>query len=320
MDKISVIIPAYNAEASIRRCVKSVESGKCDLFDLEIVIVDDGSSDNTLTIANDLEAKSGLIKVYSQKNQGVAEARNTGLRMATGNLVAWCDSDDWVCEEWLPHLYKHLIEEDADISVCRASIDGIQSNYNPSELLVFNNDEAIGQFIEHRKLNGCLTNKLIKRELFDNIEFCRGMQYWEDLFVMWKVLKRAKKVVKCNEGTYHITVHPESLCSQKISENRLWATFKVWDMIIDDCRLNLKYKHHLLAAEETRRNWLIGGLKNIMTSHQFFPQYETRIQRVIREGGIRGICRQRGIFDKLFAMCAAINLNMTRKLIMLVKH
>lgn len=115
-EKISVIIPIYNVEAFLERCLNTVcgQSYK----NLEIILVDDGSSDNCLKICKEFADKDDRIKVIHQSNQGVSAARNTGLDMATGDYIAFVDSDDYIHTEMYERLYSLLKKYDADMSAC----------------------------------------------------------------------------------------------------------------------------------------------------------------------------------------------------------
>lgn len=313
MDKISVIIPAYNAEKTIKKCINSIQigRGRNSVYELEIIVVNDGSSDRTLAIVEELAKEDKDIRVISQKNRGVSGSRSAGLRNATGKYIAWCDSDDSVKEDWLKNLYKHLIDYNADISICRAYKENIK--YNPNEITVWNNDEAIGKFIEHKELNGCLWNKLIKSKLFKDIDFCLEMRYWEDFFVVWQIIKSVKRVVRCNEGTYNYYVNPNSLCNIKITENKLWCSQKVWNIVVDDCSKE-PYKHYLQAAKTKRIAWLISDVRRIIHSNDLFLEHELSIQKVVRESGVKCILSQNGLKNKFTALCIAINIPLTHKI------
>lgn len=100
--------------------------------------------------------------------------------------------------------------------MCRSQIPGKIIDYNPFEVQVWDKDGAIDAFLEHKKLNGVLWNKLIRRELFDGIEFDKTLWYWEDLAVVWKIMKRVNRVVRFNEAKYNFYVHPESMCAKNI--------------------------------------------------------------------------------------------------------
>lgn len=313
MDKISVIIPAYNAEKTIKRCIDSILSGYREGYKREIIVVNNGSTDNTEMIVKEIVDQNPEVVLINQNNKGPAGSRQTGLRAASGDYIAWVDSDDWVEPEWLLHLYDNIIKYDADISVCRARIKGRDICYNPKEKLVWNRDEAIREFLVHKKLNGCLWNKLIRRDLFNDINFSLEMWYWEDLYVVWKVLKKCQKVVRCNEGTYNFYIHPESMCAQKINVNRVYCTLKVWDEIVNDCQLY--FQKHIVAAIKKQEEWALSDLRNMMKDNLFNEEYENRILTIVRKAGLSGAMTQSGVGNRIFALGVLINMSATRKLI-----
>ena len=119
MDRVTVIIPAYNVENHIEKCIKSVIVQS--YTDLEILVVDDGSLDQTPEILKQFSLLDERIKVVTQDNKGVAAARNTGLREATGNYIAFVDSDDYVLPNYISNLMFLMKWYDADVSATRIS-------------------------------------------------------------------------------------------------------------------------------------------------------------------------------------------------------
>lgn len=114
---ISVIIPVYNVEEYLERCVNSVL--KQTYNDLEIILVDDGSTDNSGKICDELKNKDDRIIVIHKENQGLSASRNIGIEKATGEYITFVDSDDYILEDMYETLYKNLIRNDADISMCK---------------------------------------------------------------------------------------------------------------------------------------------------------------------------------------------------------
>ena len=114
--KISIIIPVYNAEKYISRCLDSVITQ--DYTNLEIICINDGSKDKSLAILQDYAQKDSRIIVISQSNQGAASARNYGLSVATGKYISFIDADDWVRADYLESLYKLQKSESADMVIC----------------------------------------------------------------------------------------------------------------------------------------------------------------------------------------------------------
>ena len=115
MDTVSVVVPVYNVEKYLVRCIQSILSQT--YRELEIILVDDGSKDNSSWMCDQLAAKDARIKVVHQENQGLGCARNTGLKNATGAFVAFVDSDDYIGESHIEKLYRSAIETQADIAV-----------------------------------------------------------------------------------------------------------------------------------------------------------------------------------------------------------
>ncbi len=316
MDIISVIVPAYNAERTIQRCIESIlncdksQNGEGKLFDIQIVVVNDGSKDKTSDIVGKIALDHNEVILVNQENMGPAGARETGLKNAIGDFIACCDSDDWVEPNWLLDLYTTLKEYDADVSCCRMLIKGRESAYKPEEFLVWNRNEAIGEFMIHKHLNGCLTNKLIRRTLFTGVSFSKEMFYWEDLFVVWQILKGANVVVRHNVGTYNYNINSDSLCGRSITENRVYCTLKVWKGIVNDCKSS--FPNHLKAAQKTQENWALSDMWSMISGNMRHKEFETEISHIVRREGIKGILNQKGLAHKLFALGIMLNVNMVR--------
>ena len=115
-EKITIIIPVYNVEDYLKRCLNTVVAQSYK--NLEIILVDDGSNDDSLIICKEFEAKDSRIRVFSQTNQGVSAARNTGLDAASGEYIAFVDSDDYIHLNMFERLYSLINNYNADLSAC----------------------------------------------------------------------------------------------------------------------------------------------------------------------------------------------------------
>lgn len=127
MEKISIIIPVYNAERTIRRCLESIMASKYEKF--EVILIDDGSTDNSTSIISEYVNKDGRIKMISQSNSGPSEARNKGMELSEGEIIAFVDSDDYVRSDYLEQLAKAFEEERADVvffEFHRVTPDGVK--------------------------------------------------------------------------------------------------------------------------------------------------------------------------------------------------
>lgn len=203
MELISVIIPAYNAEQTIERCLNSILGGYYK--EIEVIVVNDGSVDSTAHRISAIAENDNRIKLINQENIGVAGARNTGLRNATGKYIAWCDSDDWVEPDWLESLHKHIVEYDADIAICRCQIDG-RASVNTGEVEIWDRDTAMKKFLEHKQLNGTLWNKLFRWDKTVGLLFDVTLTHWEDTEFVWQVLQTCHKVVRFHLEKYHFSM------------------------------------------------------------------------------------------------------------------
>lgn len=200
---ISVTVPVYNTAKYLKQCLDSLAAQT--LNELEVIIVDDGSTDNSGTICDDYVKKYANFKVIHQKNGGLAAARQTGLENAQGEYLIVCDSDDWVEPDMYEKLYRKAKEIDADIVLC-----GYYAEYNDGKSMpvqtVFNerkgyvdNDDLI------RRGAGSSWVKLVRKSLFEKTKssYEYGINLSEDALIVYKLMRGNPKVVQINESLYH---------------------------------------------------------------------------------------------------------------------
>lgn len=202
-EKISIIIPIYNVEQHIRKCVKSVINQTYK--NIEIILVDDGSPDNCGRIAESFAEMDERIKVVHQENKGLCSARNAGLEVATGEYIGFIDSDDWILPDMYEYLYKNLKEHEADITACRyfRVIKNKKTKVNTDgQVKIFNTDEAINNIVTKFELRTVFWNKLFKREIFDNIRFPED-RVFEGTNMMHIVLEQAERIVLLPDAKYY---------------------------------------------------------------------------------------------------------------------
>jgi glycosyltransferase involved in cell wall biosynthesis len=223
-EKISIIVPVYNMEAYIKRCLDSIY--KQSYKNLEIIIVDDGSSDDSLKICKEFVEKDNRVKIISQNNQGVSAARNTGIDNATGEYVAFVDSDDYIHPEMYERLYSLLKKNHADVTACfiRGCWD---SNYSePSrddiKIEIYNKLGAIKSVFDPKyEINGTgvvVTNKLYKRSIFNNLRFSTDFKTGEDEQIICFIMKKIEKFVITDERLYYYFNRSDSAVHIKTTE------------------------------------------------------------------------------------------------------
>lgn len=237
MKLISVIIPVYNAEKFLKQCLDSVLGQTYE--NIEVIVVNDGSLDGSLTILKSYAKKDNRIHIVDQENQGVAVARNVGLANAGGDYILFVDADDWVESDIAENLLT-LLEEtpDADIAVCasdsaESSADIIRSMGYDVE--VWDSARQKREFLTHQRLQGMLWNKLIRATLFSGLAFDTSVGYGEDAQVMWKVLACCRNMVMTNQVLYHHIIDPGSISNRRFS-SRKYSAVEVWREIEADVR------------------------------------------------------------------------------------
>lgn len=204
--KVSVIIPIYNAEEYLEECLNSVINQT--LKEIEIICVNDGSTDNSLKIIEQFQRKSNKIKLISQKNAGVIKARITGLENATGKYIGWIDSDDFIDKNMFSKLYKMAEENNADISFC---------NYNFYPNKVINKKKWYKPYEgattwEFINANTIQWNKIVKKELIDKINLKElFLKFGEGSYGL--VLIKANTIISTDECLYNYRVGHTSLSS-----------------------------------------------------------------------------------------------------------
>lgn len=231
MPKISIIIPVYNAEKYIRKCLESILTQTHTNW--EAILVDDGSPDNCGIICDEYAAKDNRFKVIHQANGGVSVARQTGLDNAKGEYIIHCDSDDWVEPNILEEMLQCAIANNADMVIC----DFIEehnhySRYNSQGIEKRTNSEAIRNKLLKDELLGVLWNKLIKKDCIKGFRFIpTNIYYCEDLLFIIRILNNDIKIFHCPYGLYHYNLkNTASTCKSsdaKIILSRCNAIYEI---------------------------------------------------------------------------------------------
>lgn len=213
---ISVIVPIYNVEKYLNKCIESIINQSYS--NLEIILVDDGSKDSSGIMCDSYILKDKRIKVIHKENGGLSDARNVGLDKAKGEYIVFIDSDDWIDEKMIEILYNIIKKNNSDISICDyflAYNEEIQTQKEDIEIINLSNIEAL-KTIYDKDLGVCMIvawNKLYKRNLFkDDIRYPYGKIH-EDEFTTYKLLYKAKKISYTNQKMYYYRQRKNSITS-----------------------------------------------------------------------------------------------------------
>lgn len=216
---ISVIVPIYNVEKYLERCILSIV--KQTYKNLEIILVNDGSTDNSLLICEKWLKKDNRIKLYNKINGGLSDARNYGLTKASGEYISFVDSDDFIEEDMLEDLYKMIRKFDADIAETDFSIVddyGYSKKKNKKMTILLNQHNAIIELCKGNIVENVVWNKLYKKTILKNIKFLFGKNS-EDVVFNFEVLLNANKIIiDKTKSHYNYYIRENSIINSKVSK------------------------------------------------------------------------------------------------------
>lgn len=217
---ISVIVPVYNVEKYLNRCIDSIINQT--YTDLEIILVDDGSTDSSGSICDEYAQKDERIKVIHKENGGLSDARNTGVAAATGDYVSFIDSDDYIEPDMMELLITTI--GDCDMSMCgmyHEYPNHVESHYN-SETMSFKTDgiSAFALILEGRILSGYMCNRLIKSEIVKKLRFPKG-KIFEDMYYNNELMPLIKDVYINTKPMYHYLHRENSITKQSYSSKNM---------------------------------------------------------------------------------------------------
>lgn len=224
MPKVSVIVPVYNVENYLKKCLDSLASQS--FKDFEVIIVNDGSPDNSGKIIDEYTKKYSNFKGFVKENGGLSDARNYGIKKAKGDYVALVDSDDYVDKNFLEKMYTKAIEDNLDIVVC----DTINVYEDGNEQIIKSNLRYSNSNIKNYLLappTGCI--RLYKRKLLLKEGFKKGILY-EDLELVPGLVLETKKIGFLEEGLYYYLQRSGSIMKQAKFNEKLLDIFKVLDV------------------------------------------------------------------------------------------
>ena len=221
---ISVIVALYKVEAFLPKCIESILNQTYRNF--ELILVNDGSPDNSLNICNKYVSRDSRIKVLSKENGGQSTARNYALDVAKGEYIGFIDGDDWVEPEMYQTLYDVLIREKADIAQCGwYKVESTGEKINPHERQfceVYSSDEGLDELIQSqgRHLNTSVCCKLFKREIACKVRFSPVRAYEDDEYI-FKTVSLAKKIVCIDTPLYDYLNRENSTMTSAFNINKL---------------------------------------------------------------------------------------------------
>ena len=273
---VSIIVPVYQVDRFLRKNLETLIAQR--MKDIELILVDDGSTDGSGSICDEFALKDDRIRVIHKKNNGLSSARNVGLKVAKGKYVAFVDSDDWVSDEYVSLMYETCEKYEADICQC-GFFEVISDDINIKDT---GGHPEIYSSIEYAYAQASLLswdcviccNKLYKRSLFDGISFPEGKIH-EDEYVTYKVAYKAKRIAVLPTRLYYYRQRAGSIVNQRYSYKRLDAREAYIERekfyhSIGEARLELTVKAQHLQ-------WLCGQINQFLKLEDRDVQLEKEI-------------------------------------------
>ena len=278
--KISVIVPVYNVSEYLSKCLDSILGQT--FKSIEIIVVNDGSTDNSEEIVKEYQNRYMNIKYFYKENGGLSSARNYGLEYASGEYVAFIDSDDFISFDMMEKMYNEISITRTDICVC-------EFNYVYGDKVVrsYSNLNYTEDLVKKYLITPPMAcTRLYKKELFNNIKFKEGI-FYEDLELNPKLVKYTNKISFVNEGLYFYVVRSGSIMKQKEFNDKLYDIFKVLESnkeaLYKDYPDEIEYMYiiHLLRTASLRfmeyDNFEDNINKIIDVMNNYFPNWQNNI-------------------------------------------
>lgn len=229
MTKVSLIVPIYNSQNYLEKCIKSLISQT--LKDIQIILINDGSTDNSEKIIKSFDDER--IVYISKNNEGIGKTRNLGIDKAIGEFLAFVDSDDYLNEHFCEYMYQKAVNDDCDLVVCdffedRNTLVGIKfKDFKDTNL------RETPELINNINLGPC--NKLYKKSLFDDKSnrFEENLKYEDAPFVV-KMLVSANRIGKVNDYLTYYVIHSNS--ETTIRDKRMYDILEITDIIVNDLK------------------------------------------------------------------------------------
>lgn len=278
MEKISIIVPIYNVEKYLEQCINSIIEQTYQ--NLEIILVDDGATDNSGKICDEYLKKDNRIKVIHKQNGGLSDARNAGVEIATGDFIGFVDSDDYIEKDMYELLHRNMLKEGADISCCnrflvyenKIEVYGTDEYYE-----VMNSSRAIEFSCMIGYIGISAYTKLYQKELFDEIRYPKG-KINEDMYTTYKLFDKANKVIYDATPKYYYRQRKGSITnSKKINVNAIEASRELMVFVKE------KYPEIMNAAIKNYIYSSIGVYDNIVKNKSKTVETQRLKNQIIEE-------------------------------------
>lgn len=246
---ISIIIPIYNVEKYLEKCLDSILNQTYK--NLEIILIDDGSTDNSPNICNSYCEKDKRIKIIHKNNEGVSSARNKGIELSKGKYIVFIDSDDYVSNEHIEVLYDCIISNNVDLVISNLidiSEDGIILNNEEKESFLMNKDQCLKELLSEDNFYHLCCGNIYRKDLLEKIRFNCKYRIAEDLDFLYRYIKQISSAYFLSKNTYYYLKREGSATNSIYSEK--WNDeLKICNFIISEM-VELENNFHKYAKRK----------------------------------------------------------------------
>lgn len=311
---ISIIVPVYNVEKYIRRCVDSLINQTYK--NLEIILIDDGSPDNSGAICDEYAKLDNRVKVIHKENGGVSSARNVGLDSASGEYIGFMDSDDYITPDMYEVLYNNMVDNDADISMGIYALENNKgefiSHYRYDVNEVFDKAQTIAEMLKQVKYTCSLCDKLFSAKLVGDIRFDKDISHNEDLLFLYQLMKKSNKAVYISKPMYYYCNNEESASRVSFSDKNT-TMLKAQTMVIEDIRENLPQIYDVALTEYVKT--AIFNLTAIAKSGYKNKEYIEKLRKIVKDNLKFFIKSYVAKGYKIYAVLISISFNLYKRFV-----
>lgn len=299
--KLSIIIPVYQTAKTLERCVESVMSQ--GYTDMEVLLIDDGSTDGSASLADRLAARHGSIRVFHKENGGLSSARNRGLMEARGDYVVFLDSDDALGNDTLLPLMRHVTEH-PEVDILEFSV--VERVGEPDEHLFLTADREYGDAMEwlaEKGLTHCWAwNKVYRRDILDGLLFPEGKHY-EDVYFLGDLLQRRPHIATTSVGRYLYYWNAQGIVAARNMSELLQAQLTLVDKLAIDTRERRWHRLYMDMVSIQLHAWQADHTLPL-PSHRvdagLFPRRNDRMKAwLLNMFGLKTMCRLFNIISTL---------------------
>lgn len=303
-DLISVIVPVYNVEKYLKKCIESIRNQTYS--NIEIILINDGSTDNCGLICDEYSKIDDRIKVFHKENTGQASARNLGIRKANGEFLCFIDSDDYIDNEMIDELYKACIKNNVDISWCDKILE-IENNKKSIACICdkeckMTKVEALRKVLLH---DTSTCDKLYRKNIFEEVTFPED-RFFEDIIAIYKIIEKSDYVFHVGKPYYHYYQHSDSTVHKEFHINKMDYAYNAKEFYNHICN---NYKE---LREEANAYYILVLTSVIGDLYKYRKNFKKQYEELLDEYKIalNGNLRNQYIPFVKKIMCLFIRLNM----------